>query len=81
MSPAESSDAVRKTIRVRCPLEHAFRVWTEHIDRWWPKAHSRSGDRSTMVYLECWVGGRLYERTPDGVEYTGGRQRRPAVSP
>jgi uncharacterized protein YndB with AHSA1/START domain len=72
MSTAGSPDAVHKTILVRCPIEVAFRVWTEQIDRWWPKGHSRSSNRNTTVYLERRVGGRLYERTPDGVEYTWG---------
>ena len=65
-------DAVRKTLLVRCPSEVAFRIWTEQIDRWWPKGHSRSGNPNTAVYLERRVGGRLYERTPDGVEYIWG---------
>jgi uncharacterized protein YndB with AHSA1/START domain len=73
MNPSESPDVVYKTILVRCPIEMAFRVWTEQIDRWWPKSHSRSGDPGILVFLERQVGGRLYERTLDGVEYTWGR--------
>jgi uncharacterized protein YndB with AHSA1/START domain len=72
MSTAEPPDAVRKNILVRCPIETAFRIWTEQINVWWPKGHSRSGNPSTIVTLESRVGGRLYERTPDGVEYTWG---------
>jgi uncharacterized protein YndB with AHSA1/START domain len=72
MSTTELSDAVRKTILVRCPVELAFRVWTEQIDRWWPKGHSRSGDLATCVFLEPRAGGRLFERTPDGTEHTWG---------
>jgi activator of Hsp90 ATPase-like protein len=72
MSTSGSPDSVHKTIVVRCPVEVAFRVWTEQIDRWWPKSHSRSGDPGTLVFLERQVGGRLYERTSDGVEYTWG---------
>lgn len=72
MNPSESSDVVHKTILVRCPIDVAFRVWTEQIDRWWPKGHSRSGDPGTVVFLERQIGGRLYERTMDGVEYTWG---------
>jgi uncharacterized protein YndB with AHSA1/START domain len=72
MSMNGPREAVRKTILVRCPIEAAFRVWTERIDGWWPKGHSRSGDPNTIVCLEPHVGGRLYERTPDGVEYIWG---------
>jgi uncharacterized protein YndB with AHSA1/START domain len=67
-----SPDAVRKTITVRCDVETAFRTWTERIDAWWPKGHSRSGDPRTAVFLEGRVGGRLYERTPEGIEHDWG---------
>ncbi len=73
MSTSKPPDAVYKTILVQCPIEVAFRVWTEQIDRWWPKGHSRSGDPGTLVVLERQVGGRLYERTTSGVEYTWGQ--------
>lgn len=73
MSTFESPGVVHKTILVQCPIEVAFRVWTEQIDRWWPKGHSRSGDPGTLVALERQVGGRLYERTAGGVEYTWGQ--------
>lgn len=66
------TDAIRKTIVVRCSMSTAFRIWTEQIDLWWPKGHSRSGDPRTTVLLEQYVGGRLYERTPNGVEYVWG---------
>ncbi|MFN8566257.1 MAG: SRPBCC domain-containing protein [Kouleothrix sp.] len=36
------------------------------------EGHSRSGDPRTTVLLERYVGGRLYERTPNGVEYVWG---------
>jgi uncharacterized protein YndB with AHSA1/START domain len=57
---------------VRCAPVVAFRLWTEQIDRWWPKGHSRSGDPGTRIVLEGRSGGRLYERTPDDVEYVWG---------
>lgn len=72
MSVPGTPEAIRKTILVRCDLESAFRTWTERIDVWWPKGHSRSGDPATAVFLERHVGGRLYERTPDGVEHAWG---------
>lgn len=72
MSADRSPDAVRKTLLVRCSVEVAFCVWTEQIDQWWPKGHSRSGDPGTEISLEGRIGGRLYERTPDGVEYDWG---------
>jgi hypothetical protein len=73
MSGPDLPDAIRKTIVVRCDLDTAFRTWTERIDVWWPKGHSRSGDPRTTIVLERHAGGRLYERTPDGVEYAWGQ--------
>jgi hypothetical protein len=72
MSAPGTSDAIRKTIVVRSDLDSAFRTWTERINAWWPKGHSRSGNPETTVFLERYVGGRLYERTPEGTEYAWG---------
>jgi hypothetical protein len=68
-----SLEAIQKTIIVRCDLAKAFRAWTEQIDAWWPKGHSRSGDTRTTVVLERRLGDRLYERTPAGVEHDWGQ--------
>jgi hypothetical protein len=73
MRDSDSLDVIQKTITVRCDLEQAFRAWTEQIDAWWPKGHSRSGDPRTTVVLERRLGGRLYERTPAGVEHAWGQ--------
>jgi hypothetical protein len=72
MSAPGLPDAVRKTINVRCSVDTAFRTWTEQMHAWWPKGHSRSGDPRTMIFLERRVGGRIYERTPEGVEHEWG---------
>lgn len=72
MSMAWPPDAVHRTVVVRCSLAVAFRLWTEQIDHWWPKSHSRSGDPATRVVLEGRVGGRLYERASDGTEHNWG---------
>ncbi len=70
---SSSPDLVSKTVQVRCSLEAAFRIWTEQIDSWWPKGHSRSGDPRTVVFFEAGAGGRFYERTSAGVEFDWGR--------
>ncbi len=38
------ADAVRKTVFVKCPVDHAFVVFTERVDGWWPKSHRRLED-------------------------------------
>jgi hypothetical protein len=72
MSVAGAPDAIRKTIVVRCGVDAAFRTWTDQINMWWPKGHSRSGDPGTTVFVEQHIGGRIYERTPEGVEHVWG---------
>ena len=72
MSAFGSADAISKTIIVRCGVDTAFRTWTEQINAWWPKGHSRSGNPGITVFLERHVGGRIYERTPEDVEHEWG---------
>jgi uncharacterized protein YndB with AHSA1/START domain len=67
------SEALRFSQELRCSPEHAFAVWTDRIAMWWPKGHSASGDPDTRVVLEPRLGGRIYERTPDGRETDWGR--------
>jgi uncharacterized protein YndB with AHSA1/START domain len=64
------TDALRITVDLDCPADHAFRVWTARIGTWWPADHTISG-RGTMV-LEPQAGGRIFERTPEGTEHDCG---------
>ena len=57
---------------IDCPVEHAFEVWTTRLSTWWPKGHSTSGDPGTVVTLEPRLGGRIFERTPEGTEIDWG---------
>ena len=69
-------DPVRKSVRVACDVEKAFRVFVEDIDEWWPvERFSRVADeqypaRVTLerVEFEPRTGGRLYEVTSTGEE-------------
>jgi uncharacterized protein YndB with AHSA1/START domain len=56
---------------IACPAEHAFSVWTSGIGTWWPPDHTMTG-RAALVVLQNGVGGRIYERTPDGTEHDWG---------
>jgi uncharacterized protein YndB with AHSA1/START domain len=70
------SEPVRKRVRVDRSTEEAFRLFTEHIDRWWPvEIRSRAADEQygegvtvERVVFEPRAGGRLYEITSVGVE-------------
>ena len=65
-------EPLRLDFEVACPPEHAFEVWTARIATWWPADHTVSGDADLDVVLEPRVGGRIYERTRDGVEHEWG---------
>jgi uncharacterized protein YndB with AHSA1/START domain len=42
---------------------------------WWPFNHSVSGESGIRVIFEEHVGGRIFERTPSGVEHEWGRMK------
>lgn len=65
-------EPLRLSFEVACPAEHAFQVWTERIGVWWPLDHTVTADENLEVVLEPRLGGRLYERTPDGTEHDWG---------
>jgi uncharacterized protein YndB with AHSA1/START domain len=56
---------------VDCPPGHAFAMWTGRCGQWWPRGHSVSGVPAAVV-LEPRLGGRIFERTRDGVEIDWG---------
>jgi hypothetical protein len=62
---------LRLSFEVACSAEHAFTVWTSAIDRWWPRDHTVTGHPESVV-LQGGVGGRIFERTADGVEHDWG---------
>ncbi len=65
---------VNKSIRVKRPIEAAFRLFTAEIHRWWPLKEGFSFDRARadLIFLEPRTGGRFYERFTDGAEHDVG---------
>jgi uncharacterized protein YndB with AHSA1/START domain len=69
-------EPVRKSVHVDRTVEEAFRLFTEHIDRWWPvEVFSRAADEQygdgvkvERVVFEPRAGGRLFEVTSEGDE-------------
>jgi uncharacterized protein YndB with AHSA1/START domain len=62
-------EPIRQSVRVDCPIEQAFRLFTEDFAQWWPLAsYSITGEEAETCALEPWVGGRLLERTRSGAE-------------
>jgi hypothetical protein len=65
------TDPLKLSFDVACSAEHAFAVWTSGIGTWWPPDHTVTGQADRVV-LQSGVGGRIYERTSDGVEHDWG---------
>ncbi len=61
MTNAEEKNApVRQSVHVDCPVEDAFRLFTERFGEWWPWGGNCA--------MEPWEGGRVFERTESGEE-------------
>jgi hypothetical protein len=71
MNPLENS--VTKTVVVKATVAHAFQVFTERFDLWWPKTHHIGKVEPFEAILEGREGGRWYERGADGSECEWGR--------
>ena len=62
---------VRRELLLSCPPEHAFAVFTERVDGWWPQSHRRR--EGSRIALEPGTGGILAEHTDDGEALEIGR--------
>ena len=59
---------VRKSIRVKAPVAHAFDVFTNGLSRWWPLDHGVGKQPIQKVLIEPRLGGRWLEISADGTE-------------
>ena len=48
---------VRREVLVKASPEHAFKVFTDGFDRWWPRSHSIGESPLKEARLEPGVGG------------------------
>jgi uncharacterized protein YndB with AHSA1/START domain len=60
------------SLELACSAEHAFKIWTSRIATWWPKEHRATTETNTEVILEPRLGGRLFERSRNGLEVQWG---------
>jgi uncharacterized protein YndB with AHSA1/START domain len=63
---ADSETSAAFSIDVDVPRERAFRVFTEGIDRWWPRTHHIGAAEMALAVMEPRAGGRWYELGADG---------------
>ena len=47
-----------------CAASHAFNVFTQKINVWWPPGHRRF--EGSELFLEPKIGGQFFERAQDG---------------
>jgi uncharacterized protein YndB with AHSA1/START domain len=66
-------EPVRKQVVVAASRETAFRVFTEAMQRWWPRDHYIGKSPVNRMTLEPRAGGRWYETGEDGTECNWGR--------
>ena len=64
----ETLEPVRTTVTVEASIAHAFRVFTEGVDRWWPRSHHIADRPMAKAVLEAKKDGRFFERAEDGSE-------------
>ena len=68
-----SVEPVKKRITVHASREHAFRVFTEGVDRWWPRSHHIGTSPLKRAVIEPASGGRWYSLCEDGSECEVGK--------
>jgi uncharacterized protein YciI len=64
---------IEKEIVVNASQASAFRVFTEGMDRWWPREHHIGKSPLKRVVLEPKAGGRWYSICEDGSEVETGK--------
>jgi uncharacterized protein YndB with AHSA1/START domain len=68
MRPTITIAPVRKTIRVKAPIAHAFDVFTSGLTQWWPHDHGVGKKPIEKVLMEPRLGGRWLEISKDGTQ-------------
>jgi len=73
MSTQRTVPAVQRSVTVNAPIDKAFSVFTDHFTTWWPKSHQINPNGYEAAYIEPRLGGRWFERAPDGSECDWGQ--------
>ena len=66
-------EPLRIAFDVGSPPERSFELWTARTSVWWPATHTVSGRSHVEAIIEPGIGGRIFERTPEGEEHEWGR--------
>ena len=66
MTSVTTDLTIRKATTVARDVDDAFELFTDRIGTWWPADTHSIGGAEVDVVFEPRVGGRVYERAPDG---------------
>lgn len=66
---------VRKFLLVNATQSHAFDVFTNRLDSWWPKGHGIGSTPLKQSFIEPRKGGRWYTTHEDGSEVVVGHMK------
>jgi uncharacterized protein YndB with AHSA1/START domain len=72
MNPTIQLAPVRKSIVVKATPQRAFEVFTDGVDRWWPRTHGIGATPIRRSIIEPFVGGRWYTQHEDGSDLVVG---------
>ena len=64
---------VRRSVIVKADPQRSFAAFTANMASWWPASHTIGGFQKPEIVLEGRVGGRWYERSPEGAECAWGK--------
>ncbi len=64
---------VSKSITVKAGAAHAFQVFTEGFDTWWPRSHHIGKSPMKKAIIEGKIGGRCYSEQIDGTDCDWGQ--------
>jgi uncharacterized protein YndB with AHSA1/START domain len=73
MATPSTESTVRRSVTVKTGLDHAFRVFTEGFDSWWPRTHHIGKSPMTRAVIEPFTGGRMYSEQADGTDCPWGQ--------
>jgi uncharacterized protein YndB with AHSA1/START domain len=73
LSVLRIEDGLRIVFRVNVSAAHAFGMFTEGFQAWWPREYSWSGPALERIGIEPGVGGFCFEVGPHGFRCDWGR--------
>ncbi|MBK8020802.1 MAG: SRPBCC domain-containing protein [Chloroflexi bacterium] len=73
MAPIQPIAAIERVFSVPLDNERAFALFTQQMMLWWPPEYTWSNDVLVYIGMEPLVGGRCFERGPEGFEIDWGR--------